>query len=203
MRAYKINEMFASVQGEGYWTGRRAVFCRFSGCNLWSGREEDRASAVCRFCDTEFRGGGKLTAAEICEAAARLWGKGREGRIIVLTGGEPTLQADHQLVAALQRFDFTVAIETNGTRAVPAVVDWITVSPKAGAPLAQASGDEIKVVVPQDGLDLASLASLDFAHRFVQPMAGREGSEAAALAIVEADPRWRLSLQTHKYIGVR
>jgi 7-carboxy-7-deazaguanine synthase (Cx14CxxC type) len=203
MRTYSLSEMFASIQGEGFWAGRRAVFVRLAHCNLWSGREADRASATCRFCDTDFAPRSRMTAIEICREAAALWGDGRDGRFVVLTGGEPSLQVDHALVAMLKRHGFEAAMETNGTRRPPALVDWITVSPKAGAALAVDSGDELKVVWPQEGLDMDGLAALPFAHRFVQPMAGAEGSEAACLEMVRADPRWRLSLQVHKILGLR
>lgn len=208
---YSIKEMFYTLQGEGAHAGRPAVFCRFAGCNLWSGREEDRASAVCRFCDTEFvgtdgTGGGKFDAPQLADAAAALWPASDAGRrFIVLTGGEPLLQVDVELVEALQDRRFYVAVETNGTITPPRNLDWVCVSPKAGAPLAVRRGDELKVVVPQDGLDLDTLAGLDFGVRSLQPMDGPRLRENTAWAVEAClkDPRWKLSLQTHKVLGIR
>jgi 7-carboxy-7-deazaguanine synthase len=208
---YAIKEMFYTLQGEGAHAGRPAVFCRFTGCNLWSGREEDRATAVCRFCDTEFvgtdgGGGGKFDAAGLAEAAASLWPASDAGaRFIVLTGGEPLLQADVELVDALQDRHFFVAVETNGTIVPPRNLDWVCVSPKAGAELVVRRGDEIKVVVPQEGLDLEALAGLEFGVRSLQPMDGPWLKQNTAWAVEAClrDPRWKLSLQTHKVIGIR
>jgi 7-carboxy-7-deazaguanine synthase (Cx14CxxC type) len=209
---YSIKEMFYTLQGEGTHAGRPAVFCRFAGCNLWSGREADRATATCNFCDTEFvgtdgAGGGKFDdAAALARAAASFWpGHARGERFVVLTGGEPLLQVDDPLIAALQAEGFYVAVETNGTIPAPRRLDWVCVSPKAGAPLTVTSGDELKVVVPQPGLDLDQLARLDFGARLLQPMDGpnlRENTRWAVEACLR-DPRWRLSLQTHKVIGIR
>lgn len=208
---YAIKEMFYTLQGEGAHAGRPAVFCRFAGCNLWSGREEDRATAVCSFCDTEFvgtdgGGGGKFDAAGLAEAAASLWPAGDAGaRFIVLTGGEPLLQVDVELVDALQDRHFFVAVETNGTIAPPRNLDWVCVSPKAGAELVVRRGDEIKVVVPQEGLDLEALAGLEFGVRSLQPMDGPRLKQNTAWAVEAClrDPRWKLSLQAHKLIGIR
>jgi 7-carboxy-7-deazaguanine synthase (Cx14CxxC type) len=209
--AYSVKEMFYTLQGEGAHAGRPAVFCRFAGCNLWSGREEDRSTAVCRFCDTEFvgtdgTGGGKFDAEGFAAAAAALWPAGDAGRrFVVLTGGEPLLQVDAVLIDALHDRGFYVAVETNGTIPPPRNLDWMCVSPKAGAPLAVARGDELKVVVPQEGLDLEALAALDFNVHSLQPMDGphlRENTTWAVEACLR-DPRWKLSLQTHKVIGIR
>ncbi|HSV72059.1 MAG TPA: 7-carboxy-7-deazaguanine synthase [Methylibium sp.] len=209
---YSVKEIFYTLQGEGGQAGRPAVFCRFAGCNLWSGREEDRANAVCRFCDTEFvgtdgSGGGKFTIAEaLASAVASHWPAGGGGRrFVVLTGGEPLLQVDAALLDALHAQGFEVAVETNGTVAAPAGIDWLCVSPKAGAPLLQTRGDELKVVVPQEGIDLGALEALDFRQRRVQPMDGPQlaaNTEWAVRWCLE-HPRWQLSLQTHKLLGIR
>jgi len=209
---YSVKELFYTLQGEGSHTGRPAVFCRFTGCNLWSGREEDRATARCRFCDTDFvgtdgGGGGKFeAAADLAQAASQLWPAGaRGGRFIVLTGGEPTLQVDFELVEAFKRAGFYVAIETNGTIVPPGNLDWICVSPKAGAELAVRSGDELKVVVPQEGIDLEELVALDFGSRVLQPMDGprREENTRWAVEACLRDPRWKLGIQVHKVLGLR
>ena len=208
---YSIKEMFYTLQGEGTHAGRPAVFCRFSGCNLWSGREADRSSAQCRFCDTDFvgtdgSGGGKLeSAGEVAQAAARLWPASHHSqRFIVLTGGEPLLQADAALIDALHAERFFIAVETNGTITPPASLDWVCVSPKVGAPLVVTTGDEIKVVVPQEGMDLERYAALDFPSRLLQPMDGPHLKENTRWAIEAClkDPRWRLSIQTHKVLGI-
>ena len=209
---YSAKEVFLTVQGEGGQAGRTAVFLRFSGCNLWSGREQDRASAVCSFCDTDFvgtdgDGGGKFaTADHLADHAASLW-RGRESdpRLVVCTGGEPLLQLDAALVNALHAQRFDIAVETNGTLAVPAGVDWICVSPKAAAPVIQTSGAELKLVFPQ-GLAMPDrFEHLDFKRFWLQPMDGPAQAEntAAALEYCLTHPQWRLSVQTHKYIGVR
>ncbi|WP_295638896.1 7-carboxy-7-deazaguanine synthase [uncultured Methylibium sp.] len=212
MSTYSVKEVFYTLQGEGSHAGRPAVFCRFAGCNLWSGREEDRASAACRFCDTEFvgtdgMGGGKFMIAEaLASHVAAHWPAGSAGRrFAVLTGGEPLLQVDRPLIDALHAHGFEIAVETNGTVAAPAGIDWLCVSPKAGAPLLQTRGDELKVVVPQAGIDLAALESLDFAHKRVQPMDGPELARNTAWAVdwCLAHPQWQLSLQTHKLLGIR
>ncbi|MGH6957772.1 MAG: 7-carboxy-7-deazaguanine synthase [Caulobacteraceae bacterium] len=207
---YSVKEIFVTLQGEGGQAGRAAVFCRFSGCNLWTGREVDRTSAVCQFCDTDFvgvdgPGGGKFATAEALAAAVeRTWTGGAEGRLTVLTGGEPLLQADAPLIGALKARGFSIALETNGTLAAPAGIDWICVSPKADAPLAQTSGQELKLVYPQEGVDPARFEALAFERFSLQPMDGpeREGATRAAIGYCLAHPRWRLSLQTHKYLGI-
>lgn len=208
---YAVKEAFKTLQGEGRHAGRAAVFCRFAGCNLWSGREQDRAAAECRFCDTDFvgtsgEGGGKFADAQaLADHLAALWGKEREGRFAVLTGGEPMLQIDAALVDALHAEGFEIAVETNGTLPATPGLDWICVSPKAGTTLAQTSGDELKLVYPQEGADPALYESLDFAHFLLQPMDGPEilRNTRAAVDYCLAHPRWRLSLQTHKMIGVK
>ncbi len=208
---YAVKEIFYTLQGEGAQAGVPAVFCRFAGCNLWSGREQDREHAVCRFCDTDFvgtdgDGGGRFAGApELADAVARHWPADSAGALCVLTGGEPMLQVDRPLVQALHARGFRIAVETNGSLPVPEGIDWICVSPKAGAPLVQRSGDEIKVVVPQPGLDLDELAGLGFTHRLLQPMDGpllRDNTHWAVQRCLR-DPRWRLSLQTHKLLGLR
>jgi len=207
---YQVKEIFYTLQGEGANAGRPAIFCRFAGCNLWSGVEADRTRAQCRFCDTDFvgtdgRGGGKFaSAADLVEAAIAASGDDAPPVLIVLTGGEPMLQVDKALIDALHDEGFEIAIETNGTLAVPRTIDWICVSPKAGQKLVQTSGDELKLVFPQDGLVPDALVSLNFKHRFLQPMDGpdRAGNTAAAVAYCKANPEWRLSLQTHKLIGI-
>jgi len=209
--SYAVKEIFYTLQGEGALTGRPSVFCRFAGCNLWSGREEDRAAAVCTFCDTDFVGtdgtkGGRYADAEmLADAVAALWPGGEADRFVVCTGGEPLLQLDRSLIDALHARDFEIAIETNGTIVPPGGIDWICVSPKAGAPLVVTRGHELKVVVPQGGLDPLDFAGLDF-HRFsVQPMDGPERAQNTEWAIrfCLANPQWQLSLQTHKITGVR
>jgi 7-carboxy-7-deazaguanine synthase (Cx14CxxC type) len=212
--SYAVKEMFLTLQGEGVNAGRRAVFIRFAGCNLWSGREQDRATAVCRFCDTDFigtdgEGGGRFAdAAALAEAAAGFWGEGREERFCVLTGGEPMLQVDDALVDALHAAGFTIAIESNGTLAVHPGIDWVCISPKAGSEVVQRSGDELKLVWPQPGTDVDALEAWDFAHLLAQPLdtgsaEGNAASEAEAIALVMARPRWRLTLQAHKRLGLR
>jgi len=212
--SYSVKEIYYTLQGEGTWTGRAAVFLRFSGCNLWSGREEDRASAACRFCDTDFvgvdgPGGGRFPdAASLAAAVAAAWDAPRPDRgrpLVVCTGGEPLLQVDEGLVEALHAEGFEVAVETNGTRTPPPGLDWVTVSPKAGTGLVLASGDELKLVVPQVGAEPERYESLPFGAFFLQPMDGpdRDANVAAAAAYCLAHPRWRLSLQTHKLAGLR
>jgi 7-carboxy-7-deazaguanine synthase len=209
--SYSVKELFYSLQGEGANAGRPAVFCRFAGCNLWSGREEDRASATCRFCDTDFvgtdgAGGGRFgTAAELAAAVAATWrGQGGGRKLVVCTGGEPLLQMDETFVTALHDVGFEIAVETNGTQAAPSGIDWICVSPKAGADWVLRSGDELKLVYPQDGIDPASLEGMSFEHFFLQPMDGADRARNTQLAIAYclAHPRWRLSLQTHKVVGI-
>ena len=212
--SYAVKEMFLTLQGEGVNAGRRAVFVRFAGCNLWSGRELDRATAVCRFCDTDFvgtdgEGGGRFAdAVALAEAASQFWGEGREERFCVLTGGEPMLQVDDALVDALHAAGFAIAIESNGTLAVHPGIDWVCISPKAGSEVIQRSGDELKLVWPQPGTDLDLLERWDFAHLLAQPLdtgsaEGNAASEAEAIALVMARPRWRLTLQAHKRLGLR
>lgn len=211
--SYQVKEIFPTLQGEGAQSGRAAVFCRFAGCNLWSGREADRAAAQCAFCDTDFigtdgPGGGRFdTPQELAQAIGAAWdraGSTRDHAYVVFTGGEPLLQLDAALVEALHLQGFACAVETNGTQPAPAALDWICVSPKAGTDLVQVTGDELKLVFPQHGLDPASLERLAFAHFFLQPMDGPDLADytAAAVAYCKAHPRWRLSLQTHKLIGL-
>lgn len=207
---YSVKEIFYTLQGEGANSGTPAVFCRFAGCNLWSGRETDRATAACTFCDTDFvgadgEGGGRFATAEAlaraCRAAA---GTPEKELLIVLTGGEPMLQVDQDLIDALHAQSFRIAIETNGTLPVPESVDWICVSPKANNPLRQVSGHELKLVFPQDGVEPRDYQSLAFEHRFLQPMDGpdREANTRAAIAYCKTNPAWRLSVQTHKILGI-
>lgn len=208
--SYAVKEMFKTLQGEGAQAGRAAVFCRFAGCNLWSGREEDREGAVCRFCDTDFvgmdgEGGGRFATAEaLADALVRVWGPEAARRFVVFTGGEPLLQIDPDLVAAVHARGFEIAIETNGTQEPPEGIDWICVSPKAGAGLVLRHGHELKLVYPQPDLPPESVAGLDFTHFFLQPMDGpaRRANTDAAVAYCLDHPQWRLSVQTHKMIGI-
>ncbi len=209
---YILREIFYTLQGEGVHTGRPAVFARFAGCNLWTGREADRAAAICRFCDTEFVGvgpdGGRFaTAAELAGAIASAWPRDAVGArpFVVCTGGEPLLQLDQAAVDALHARGVQVAVETNGTQVAPHGIDWLTVSPKAGAPLELTHGDELKLVYPQEGAPPDAFESLAFTHFSLQPMDGPdlERNIAAAMAYCAAHPRWRLSLQTHKLLGIR
>jgi 7-carboxy-7-deazaguanine synthase len=208
---YSVREIFYTLQGEGANTGKAAVFCRFSGCNLWSGREEDRSRAVCQFCDTDFVGvgtdGGKFAEPSLlAEANSRAWrGDSDVEKLVVCTGGEPLLQIDDELVDAIHRAGFTVAVETNGTRPAPQGIDWICVSPKAGAPLVQKTGSELKLVFPQPLAMPEQFESMNFENFFLQPMDGPGVHENTRLAIeyCMAHPRWRLSLQTHKQVGIR
>ena len=207
---YAVKEIFLTLQGEGGQAGRAAVFCRFAGCNLWSGREADRVSAVCTFCDTDFvgmngPGGGRFaTPADLAAAVAAQWTGPSEHQLVVCTGGEPLLQLDGPLIAALRAQGFEIALETNGTLPVPDGVDWICVSPKADAPVVQTRGQELKLVYPQPGVDPARFEALAFERFFLQPMDGPDRSAAtdAAVAYCLAHPRWRLSVQTHKYLGL-
>lgn len=208
---YSVKELFYTLQGEGANAGRPAVFCRFSGCNLWTGREQDRASAVCTFCDTDFvgtdgEGGGKFATAEaLADAVEQAWASGAaHDRFVVCTGGEPLLQLDAALIAALHAKGFEIAVETNGTIAAPDGIDWICVSPKAGAELKQTRGDELKLVYPQQKAQPERFEDLDFRHFYLQPMDGAEVEKntRAATAYCLAHPKWRLSLQTHKLIGI-
>ena len=207
---YSVKEIFYTLQGEGANAGTPAVFCRFAGCNLWSGREQDRAEAVCKFCDTEFvgtdgAGGGRFqTPGQLASAIHEALPKEARPGLLVCTGGEPLLQLDEPLVEALHAAGFRVAIETNGTQRAPEGIDWICVSPKAGAPLVLARGDEIKLVYPQQGAEPPKFEALPFRHFFLQPMDGPERARNTQLAVEYclAHPRWRLSLQTHKLIGI-
>jgi 7-carboxy-7-deazaguanine synthase len=216
--AYQVKEIFYTLQGEGAHSGRPAVFCRFAGCNLWSGREEDRAQAVCRFCDTQFvgtdgAGGGRFDTAEaLADRVLSFWPQGESAhRFTVLTGGEPLLQVDAALIEALHQRGIRIAVETNGTQEAPPGLDWICVSPKAGAPWVQSFGDELKLIYPQPGLmpeDIARLhaegGNIDFNHWWLQPMDGPDLERNTTRAVQHClrDPRWRLSLQTHKIIGI-
>lgn len=211
--SYSVKEIFYTLQGEGAQTGRPAVFLRFAGCNLWSGREADRATAICRFCDTDFvgqggPGGGRFSRPEqLARAVAGYWPAAAEPSarpLVVCTGGEPLLQLDLPLVDALHAAGFAIAIETNGTLPVPQGVDWVCVSPKAGAPLVVTSGDELKLVYPQEGAEPERYRGLAFTHFFLQPMDGPRRAEhtAAALRYCLEHPEWRLSLQTHKLLGI-
>ena len=207
--SYTVKEIFYTLQGEGAQSGRAAVFCRFSGCNLWTGREEDRSRAVCQFCDTDFVGigpdGGRFVSADaLADAVDRCW-RGQQGKYVVCTGGEPLLQLDADAVAAFHARGFEVAVETNGTRRAPESLDWICVSPKAGAPLVQTSGSELKLVFPQERAMPEQFETLDFQHFFLQPMDGPDSrlNTERAIEYCLRDPRWRLSLQTHKLLGLR
>jgi 7-carboxy-7-deazaguanine synthase len=209
---YAVKEIFYTLQGEGRNAGRAAVFCRFAGCNLWSGREEDRASAICNFCDTDFigtdgLGGGRFrSGAELTRAIASFWPEGAGGqRFVVLTGGEPLLQVDADLLDALHAAKFEIAVETNGTIAIPAGLDWVCVSPKANTVLAVTSGDEIKLVFPQPSIDPAQFESLEFDHFLLSPLDGplRQENTQAAVSYCLQHPKWRLNLQTHKFLGIR
>ena len=208
--SYAVKEAFLTLQGEGVQSGSRAVFLRFAGCNLWSGREVDRAAAVCNFCDTDFVGtdgvgGGKFADADALAAhVAALWGEASDQRLVVITGGEPMLQLDRTLVDALHAEGFRIAVESNGTIAAVAGIDWLCISPKAGSEVVQRTGDELKLVWPQAGIDPAALEQWDFDHLLVQPMdcVDGEAARAAAIALAMDRPRWRLSLQAHKVVGL-
>ena len=208
--SYAVKETFLTLQGEGMQSGSRAVFLRFAGCNLWSGREADRAAAQCNFCDTDFvgtdgPGGGKFADADaLADHVERLWGELGDGRLVVITGGEPMLQLDEALVGALHERGFRVAVESNGTLNATAGIDWLCVSPKAGTDVVQRRGNELKLVWPQAGIDPAELELWDFEHFLVQPMdcANREAAMDAAIALAMERPKWRLSLQAHKVLGL-
>jgi 7-carboxy-7-deazaguanine synthase (Cx14CxxC type) len=206
--SYAVKEIFLTLQGEGMQAGRRAVFLRLSGCNLWTGREQDRATAICRFCDTDFVGmdgenGGRYAAAALAAKVEQLWGQG-DCPLVVITGGEPMLQLDAPLIDALHARGFEIAVETNGTLPAPDGLDWICVSPKAGTEVVQRTGDELKLVWPQAGIDPAELLGWDFRHYLIQPMDCAEAAAArqAAIDYVLGHPEWRLSLQTHKLLGL-
>ncbi len=209
--SYSVKELFHTLQGEGVQAGRRAVFVRFAGCNLWTGREADRATAVCQFCDTDFvgidgDGGGRFAdAIDLADAVAACWGDEPSQRYVVLTGGEPMLQVDAALIDALHAHGFEIGVESNGTVAAVAGIDWLCISPKAGSTVVQRSGDELKLVWPQNAIDLDAIERWSFAHFLVQPMdcASAEDARAAAIALVMARPRWRLTTQAHKVLGLR
>ncbi|RIX27295.1 7-carboxy-7-deazaguanine synthase [Sphingomonas edaphi] len=209
--SYAVKEAFLTLQGEGVQAGSRAVFLRFAGCNLWSGREQDRSTAQCNFCDTDFvgidgPGGGKFANADALSSHVEaLWGEERDFRLVVITGGEPMLQLDKALIDALHARDFRVAVESNGTIAATPGIDWLCVSPKAGTEVVQRSGDELKLVWPQPGIDLADLEGWDFRHYLVQPMDCADGQAAvdAAISLVMERPLWRLTLQGHKIVGLK
>jgi len=209
--SYAVKEAFLTLQGEGVQTGSRAVFLRFAGCNLWSGREQDRATAACNFCDTDFvgtdgPGGGKfVSAAELAAHVESLWGEGQERRLVVVTGGEPMLQLDTALIDELHAKDFKVAVESNGTIAATPGIDWLCVSPKAGTDIVQRSGDELKLVWPQQGIDPADLEGWDFRNFLVQPMdcAEAQAAKDAAIELAMERPKWRLTLQAHKMVGLK
>ena len=209
--SYAVKEMFLTLQGEGVQAGRRAVFVRFAGCNLWSGREQDRASAICRFCDTDFvgvdgLGGGRFAdAAALVAAVEGFWGESRDERFVVLTGGEPMLQVDDVLVDGLHAAGFFIAIESNGTIAAHPGIDWVCISPKAGSEVVQRLGQELKLVWPQAGIDPAEVEGWDFANHLLQPLDDpqAEANREACIAMVMERPRWRLTLQTHKMLGLR
>jgi len=210
--SYAVKELFLTLQGEGVHSGRKAVFCRFAGCNLWTGLEKDRYSAICQFCDTDFvgtdgEGGGRYDAEALAAKAAATWGAATEHRYIVLTGGEPMLQVDDALLDALHDAGFTIAIESNGTIAAHPALDWVCISPKAGSDILQRSGDELKLVWPQEGCDVEVMENWDFAHFLLQPMDGFDqeinaANRTAAMEFVSAHPKWRLSLQNHKVLGI-
>jgi 7-carboxy-7-deazaguanine synthase len=209
--SYAVKEAFLTLQGEGVQAGSRAVFLRFAGCNLWSGREADRAAAQCNFCDTDFvgtdgPGGGKFESAQVLAGHIEaLWGEGAERRLVVVTGGEPMLQLDTALIDALHTRGFKVAVESNGTIAATPGIDWLCISPKAGTEVVQRSGDELKLVWPQQGIDPADLEGWDFRNFLVQPMdcADRQAAMDAAIALAMERPQWRISLQAHKVVGLK
>lgn len=203
---YTVKEVFKTIQGEGYHAGRAAVFVRFAGCNLWSGREQDRADAKCQFCDTDFVGGEKYKREELVGAIRGAWGEGRPGRFVVFTGGEPLLQLDGELIEAVHQHGFGVGVETNGTLPAPSGIQWLCCSPKAGVETKLSECDELKIVFPQDGLDPEVIrARMPTSRYSIQPKDGpdKEKNTEAAIAYVKDHPRWRLSLQTHKFVGIR
>ncbi len=210
--SYAVKEIFLTLQGEGVHAGRRAVFLRFTGCNLWTGREEDRANAICQFCDTDFVGmdgenGGRYSADDLAAKVAELWGEGNSDRYVVLTGGEPMLQVDDALVDGLHARGFTIAIESNGTIETHPRIDWVCISPKAGSDVVQRRGDELKLVWPQTGSDTEAMAGWNFANFLIQPMdsgdsAANQANVESATSFVMAHPNWRLSLQNHKILGL-
>lgn len=210
MALYKVKELFYTLQGEGAHAGRPAIFCRFTGCNLWSGREEDRHKAVCQFCDTDFIGtdgenGGKYTAKELVQIAIKLWpAENHKNRFVVCTGGEPLLQLDQNLIDEFHKYGFKVAVETNGTLEAPSSIDWICVSPKADAKIIQTTGHELKLVYPQALAMPEQFEELDFQHFYLQPMDGENSikNTEATIAYCLAHPQWNMSVQTHKMLGI-
>lgn len=207
---YAVKEIHYTIQGEGFHTGRPAVFCRFSGCNLWSGREEDRSKAICQFCDTDFWGtdgenGGKYNLRYLVDKICDLYPQDQPNPYVVCTGGEPALQVDESLVKALQERGFEVAIETNGTHPLPASLDWVCMSPKANTAIIIKSGDELKIVIPQKGIDPKNFENYDFKHFYVQAMESEQWDENIQYAVRYAmdHPLWKLSIQTHKYLGIK
>ena len=210
--SYAVKEIFLTLQGEGVHAGRRAVFLRFTGCNLWTGREEDRAHAICQFCDTDFVGmdgenGGRYSADDLAAKVAELWGEGNSDRYVVLTGGEPMLQVDDALVDGLHARGFTIAIESNGTIETHPRIDWVCISPKAGSDVVQRRGDELKLVWPQTGSDTEAMAGWNFANFLIQPMdsgdsATNQANVESATSFIMKHPNWRLSLQNHKILGL-
>lgn len=209
MKKYAVKEIFYTLQGEGAHTGRPAVFLRFSGCNLWSGREEDRYKAICQFCDTDFWGtdgqnGGKYNAEDLANKIEELWPENAEYKYVVCTGGEPILQLDETLVEAFHKKGFEIAVETNGTLEIPKGVDWICVSPKANTDILVTKGNEIKIVFPQKGINPKDFENLDFSHFYLQPMDSEEQEENTLKTIIycKENPKWRISVQTHKVLGI-
>jgi len=207
-KSYAIKEIYYTLQGEGFHSGRPAVFCRFSGCNLWSGREEDRATAICQFCDTDFWGtdgenGGKYTAEALTDKILSLWPE-EDAPFIVFTGGEPALQLDKELISVLKECKSEIAIETNGTLELPEGIDWICMSPKANTDIVLEHGHELKIVYPQEGIDPIDFIDMDYQHLFIQPMdnAFREENTKLAIEFCKANPKFKLSLQSHKYLNI-
>ena len=207
---YKIKEIYYTLQGEGYYSGRPAVFCRFTGCNLWTGREEDRASAICQFCDTDFYGmdgerGGKYTAEELAETCKSLWKKQERTPFVVFTGGEPALQLDEELISIFKEKGFYTAVETNGTLPLPSNIDWVTCSPKARTEIILEKSSELKIVLPQEGVDPRDFVNFKAEHFYIQPMdnALKEENTKYCEEYCRANPRWKLSLQLHKILGIK
>jgi 7-carboxy-7-deazaguanine synthase len=212
VKSYAVKEIFLTLQGEGVQAGRRAVFLRFAGCNLWSGLEKDRATAICQFCDTDFVGldgenGGRYDAVALADRVTALWGQGSDHRYVVITGGEPMLQVDGPLIDALHNRGFEIAMESNGTIAAHSGIDWLCISPKSGSEIVQCSGNELKLVWPQPGSDTGAMETWAFTHHLIQPMdsgteSANNANRSAALDFVHANPKWRLSLQNHKILGL-
>jgi 7-carboxy-7-deazaguanine synthase len=208
-KTYQVKEIFLTLQGEGFHSGRTAVFCRFSGCNFWNGKEKDRPSAICTFCDTDFVGsdgqnGGKYTAEELVKKITSLWPEGQSKRFVVCTGGEPLLQLDDILIDELHKHSFEIAVESNGSVKAPHKIDWLTISPKSLEHFKQTRGDELKLVYPQKKLDPELFSKMDFKHFYLQPMDGPMLDENTAVSISYClqHPQWKLSMQTHKYLGI-